>query len=60
MEGAFRPKDVEEEAEAEVEAEAASAVPSALLSGSSWYVAMDRQTANARTRERILRLCSFV
>ena len=68
MEGAFRldavveaVEDAEADAvpEAEVPADAARAVLSALLSGRSWYVAIDRQTANARTSERILLFFNF-
>ena len=68
MEGAFRledaaevPDDADADAvpEAEVPADAARAVLSALLSGRSWYVAIDRQTANARTSERILLFFNF-
>ena len=69
MEGAFRldavvevVEDAEADAvpEAEVPADAARAVLSALLPGRSWYVAMDRQTASARTSESIFLFFNFV
>ena len=69
MEGAFRldavveaVEDAEADAvpEAEVPADAARAVLSALLPGRSWYVAIDRQTANVRMSERIFRFRSFM